>query len=251
MTLKPMSIATTALVASVTTLGACGADGANVGVSVAALSSDGASQLTSTDGAGTNVAITSGQLAVRDIEFDLPVGATCADVADQLEGARCEAADNADEAGEAKIIIDGPMVIDLVQRTATPSLDAVRIPAGTYRRVDVRVESSAALDDAALVVDLAFDWAETASRATLRLDFSEDIRTESPGGIDVAAGEDLVTRFVVDGWLAGADLVACLEDLGAAPGDATTVTGDDCGAIETAVKNNFKESADLVDSDDD
>ncbi len=226
---------------------ACGTDATAVGISVAALSGDGSPTLTAADASGTSFSITAGQLAVRDIEFDLPAGLSCADVADQLVGASCEATDDAAPDGEAKLIIDGPFIVDLVHRTAEPSLADVRIPAGTYGRVDVRVDPSAALGGASLVTDLAFDWGGTASTAALRLSFGEDIRTEVPGGVVVAEGDDLLARFVVDGWLAGADVIGCLEAVGAAPGDAATIDGSACGDVEAAVKDNFKNSADLVD----
>ncbi|MEZ4369023.1 MAG: hypothetical protein R2939_22490, partial [Kofleriaceae bacterium] len=217
-----------------------------MGVAIGALSGAGpGAPLTAADQAGVVYTLSAGQLGVRDIEFDLPDGVTCGDLDGELVGATCD-----DDAGEDKLVVAGPFVVDLVARTATPSLAEVRIPAGTYRRVDVRVEPTPALDGAALAATLAFSWDATPSTVALRLRLNEDIRTEAPGGVVVAAGDDLVARFVIDGWLAGADVVGCLEAEGAAPGDDAVIDDDagGCGDLEDAIKENFKESADLGDS---
>lgn len=236
--------------------GACADDG-GVGVSVAALRGDGPAA----DGAGTEFTITAGQLYLRHIELDLPSGRRCADVEGSLTGVTCE--DSTGVSEESKLRIDGPFAVDLLTATSTPSLAGVVIPAGTYGRIDLRVDDGdpadgviapgSALDDNAFVVEAGFDWNGTPTTLDLRLNFDEDIRIEQPGGVVVAEGEDLIARFAAGAWLAGVDLVGCLDGEGLTAVDGK-VTIDDrrdgaCGGIEDRVKNNMKESGDLSSDD--
>lgn len=227
------------LLASTATLVACGDSSDTAGISVHALR--GATP-TAADSAGTSYTLQSGVMVLEHIELDLPLGVRCADVADQVVGARCDAADSADD-GEDKLRIDGPLTVDLVAGTSTPSLAGVVIPAGTYRRVDLRV------DDFAIRAD--FDLHGTPTVLDLRTDFSEDIRVEQPGGVPVAPGDDLIARFALADWLVGVDLVACIDDAVTVTGGVAVVDDRACPGVDDAIKRNMKESGDLGDSSDD
>lgn len=241
-------------------LAACGGtDGA--GISVSALSGPGSTP-TAEDASGTTFTLSEGLLHLRHIELDLPAGTTCADVADALVGATCSDVSTVDD--EAKIRIAGPIVVDLVAGTSTPSLDDVVIPAGTYDRIDLRVddgdpqeglvEPGSALDDNAFAVIAEFDHDGTPTVLDLRLNFDEDIRIEQPGGVEVAAGDDLAARFATGAWLDGVDLVACIAGGDVVIADGVAVIDDEhdgsCSGIEDTIKRNMKESGDLSSSDD-
>lgn len=226
-------------------LGACVTDGDVAGVGVRAVTGGGdvpasPSELTFTDDGGNQFAIESAYLHLRDIELDLPDGLTCADIASTLSGADCEP-------GDDKIVITGPLDIDLVAGTATPSLAAVEIPAGQYERIDFRVDDNAQDTSFAVVADFERDMLYTLN---LNLDFSEDIRIESPLGVSVDAGTDLIAEFVVGDWLAGIDVGSCM-DAGDVTLDGSTVTIDDdsssgaCSDIENIIKDNMKNSGQL------
>jgi hypothetical protein len=220
----------------------CSSDGASTGLSVQAVTSTGSSaDLAATDDGGDDFAIESAFLSLRDIELDLPDDATCADIADGLGGgATCDDSDNS-----AKIVVAGPFEVDLVAGTATPSLEDVQIPVGTYSRVDFRVEDNA--DDVSFAVLATFEHEGSPLSLDLSLDFNEDIRIEEAGGTTVDEDTDLIAQFVVDNWLAGVDIGGCIDDSGVEVDGTTVVVSDattsgSCSAIEDTIKGNMKES---------
>lgn len=235
----------------------CADDSGTAGIAMSALSRDGKAPVP-TDKAGTAFTMQQGLLHLRHIELDLPSGMTCAGLADQLVGATCKDASVAGE--EAKIRIAGPIVVDLVAGTSTPSLAGVVIPAGTYRRIDLRVDdgvpsqgvvtAGSPLDRNALAVIATFDHRGAQATLDLRLNFNEDIRIEQPGGVAVAPGDDLVARFAASNWLAGVNLGGCVDTLTATAGRYVVDDRNDgaCAGIEDTVKRAMKESGDLDDS---
>ncbi len=195
------------------------------------------------DDGGTVYALDSGTLRLRHIELDLPDGERCADVADSLVGAECDDGDSDD-----KIRIAGPFTVDLVTGTSMPSLADVVVPAGNYARVDFRVEDGP--DDSAFAVAAAFEHDGEALSLALTLDFNEDIRIEAPAGVSIDADSDLIAEFVIDNWLAGVDIGACIAegDVGR-EGDVVFVddssTSGSCSDIEDTIKRNMKLSGQL------
>lgn len=192
------------------------------------------------DTADTAFTLSAATLNLRDIKLDLPNGTRCADVEADLENATC----SSDSDDDDTIKIDGPFVVDLVAGTSTPTLDDVVIPALSYRRVDFRVDD---IDDVSFAVVADFDLEGTAMTLDLSLDFNEDIRIEQAGGVDVTADSDLIAEFVIDDWLAGVDIGACIDD-GDVSVEGTTVTVSEdstsgsCSDIENVIKDNMKDS---------
>ncbi|MBK7534169.1 MAG: hypothetical protein IPI49_02135 [Myxococcales bacterium] len=221
---------------------------------MSALSRDGKAPVP-TDTAGTSFTLQQGLLHLRHIEIDLPQGQRCADLGDTLAGATCRDPSVAGE--EAKIRIAGPIVVDLVAGTSTPTLANVVIPAGSYKRIDLRVDdgqpsqgvvqAGSPLDDNALAVIAAFDRGGVQAVLDLRLNFDEDIRIEQPGGVSVAPGDDLIARFAATNWLSGVNLKACVDTLTASAGRYVVDDRNDgaCAGIEDTVKRAMKESGDL------
>lgn len=213
--------------------------------------------LTLTDEVGTVYTLTSTKVNLRDIELDLPAGTRCNEIEAELAGgARC-ASDASDDAsggnddaqgGGDKVRIDGPFTVDLLAGTATPSLDAVRVPALAWDRIDFRVEPADAgeLQDASWRTTATFDRDGVAAELTLALRFNEDVRVEAAGGVTVDPSAPLLVRFDVTQWLSGAALGACIASGEADDGDAISIDdrtrGQACGSIEGALKEAIKRS---------
>jgi len=222
----------------------CGGDAVeSMGLQVRAASSTAApsnADLIMLDSADTAFNLSVATLNLRDIKLDLPEGIVCADVEADLENASC----SSDSGDEDTIEIEGPFLVDLVAGTSTPTLDDVVIPALSYRRIDFRVDD---VNDESFAVIADFDLDGSAMTLDLSLDFNEDIRIEQAGGIDVTADSDLVAEFVVNDWLAGVDIGACIDD-GDVAVDGTTVTVSEdstsgsCSDIENTIKDNMKNS---------
>lgn len=239
---------------------------------------------------GEPLTLTSAQVYVRDIELDLPVGVTCADVADAIgAGVTCSASDDGvnspgddnptpgddnggvddnptpgddnggaggvdDSPNSAKLRIAGPFVVDLVSRTATPSLAGIQIPALTYRRVDMRIDdgdpddgligAGSALDDRSWVSELAWRRDGQDYTVAMSLKFNEDVRIEPAGGVTLEPGDDLLVLFDATRWLGGLPLARCLDDgsLTAAGGKIVLDDRADCGDVEGVLKDAIKRS---------
>jgi hypothetical protein len=188
--------------------------------------------------------LTSARIHVRDIKLDLPDGSDC----DDRAGTVCT---------NDTIEIRGPFDIDLMTGVSTPSLDVVRVPAGTYKRIDFRIDDDGALDDRSLVATADFVHQGQPMTLALSLRFNEDVRVEAPQGITVSGdGAALLTLFDATAWLDGLDVAECLtrDELVV---DGSTVTVDDdltsgtgsCSEIENVLKLNIKTAAQLEHTD--
>jgi hypothetical protein len=247
----------TSLLISFLSLGflACAGGGEGVGINVHAVSLTPGSAdngLALQDQGGADFSMPTALVHLRHIELDLPAGKACAEIEADLVGGQCLA--------DEKIRIQGPFVVDLVTGTSQPDLGAVVIPAGTYKRIDIRVddgdpqegliEPGSPLDDYSLVVKTRFTYNQAPATLELSLNFDEDIRIEEVSGVAVQAGTDLVAEFVVNDWLAGVDIIDCLDSGELTLDETGTATIDDnadgaCGGIENIIKNNMKNSGQL------
>jgi hypothetical protein len=215
---------------------------------------------------GTHLMLTEARIHLRDIRLDLPQGTKCADVKNLLVGATCgegeheetESEDGGTHGGSGTVEIPGPLVVDLLNNTTTPDLSGLRLPAGTYRRIDFRLEegrsdelpANDALIGASFIARAQFtDDGSPASTLELRFAFSEDARFESATGVTVEADDTLVALLKPQVWLEGLPVGQCLK-----AGDLTVTNGvariDDsargsCSDAENRVKENIKRSNDL------
>ncbi len=185
---------------------------------------------------------------VRDIEFDLPDGVSCSGD-DDFDGECDEDSD--------KIVVTGPWLVDLMTGTATPPMDDIRIPAGRYKRVDVRfddaepaqapgLEIPAELAGATLVADGTTSTGD-AERFQLRLKFNEDARFETEDGIDVdeTGTQAMLLELDASSWFASVNLSDCVEDGDLAIDDGVLMIDDEdgsCSDIENDLKRAIKES---------
>ena len=242
--MKLSCIVTTIIVAAA--MSACSSS-EGIGIDVRASTSTGLSandtDLLVIDDGGGAFALETARLRLRHIELDLPDGSQCSDLADDLVAAECD-----DDPDGDKIHIPGPFDVDLMTGESTPSLASVVIPAGMYKRIDFRVEDG--VDEVAFAATALFERDGETLTLDLSLDFNEDIRIEEPAGTQVTAESNLIAQFVVDDWLAGVDIGACMDDGDVAIEDGTVSVDDgstsgSCSDIENIIKVNMKESGQL------
>ena len=211
------------------------------------------SALTLEDEGGTPLSITKAEVYVRDIELDLPDDLSCEDLTGTLTEASCTS--------DQKVVISGPRVINLITGSSRPSLSGVVIPAGLYKRVDIRLDdgkvngglimSGDPLDDKTLAVEADLNLHEVTTRLSLMLKFNEDLRIEDPEGVYVEDGEALLTQLNVAHWFKNIDLASCLNDLEVERDDGVLIIDDDeqlegeCAGIENMIKRHIKESGQL------
>jgi hypothetical protein len=122
------------------------------------------------DAGGTVFTVRSGYANVGRIRIALPEGMDCSD-----------ADETACESGEARL--EGPWVSDLLTGKWKPEPGAVRLPVGSYKRLEVRLESqdktSPGVPDLArhsLVFNGSFSYAGRGDRPfSISLDFEEEV----------------------------------------------------------------------------
>lgn len=207
----------------------------------------------SSDGAAFT--LTAARANFRDIEIDLPDGQRCADL--QVEApAQCKS----EPGGSETIIVRGPIIVDLVTGTSTPDLSTVRIPAGTYSRIDFRLDDTTAesglptsdeLYGRSFVASAAFEHEGTPAELQIALQFNEDFRVEEPEGVDLRGADgELLTLLRPELWFEELPVGDCI-----AKGDVVVENGtyrlDDragggCSGAEGVLKRNLKRSADLT-----
>jgi hypothetical protein len=264
------SIRTTLLSAAALSLSACGSgDGATLHFSVrdrvsssAALN---ASQIaaegetappTFQSSDGVTLELTQARIHLRDIRLDLPQGTKCADVIGLAAGAQCKGSETG--TGSGTLVVAGPIVVDLMTGATTPDLSGLVIPAGTYKRIDFRLEEAKAGELAATEPLIGYSLkasahftgtAQAGKKLELALKFSEDARFETATGVVVPEGGKLLAMLQPTKWLAGLPLGTCLQK-GEVTVEGDTVRIDDkakgdCSGAESLVKNNIKNSGDL------
>ena len=192
---------------------------------------------------------------LRDIRLDLPKGSRCEDVLATVSGAECKSSTSGDDS--KTLVVAGPLVVNLMTGATTPDISGLRIPAGTYRRIDFRLTDAATGVTPAALAESAFhlkaDFTHAGAPAVLdvRLDFEEDARFESATGVEVGEGDadSLLVLMKPQVWLQGLPLGGCL-----AKGDVAVVggvlaldekAGGDCSATEGLIKDAIKRSGDL------
>jgi hypothetical protein len=166
--------------------------------------------------------------------------------------------DSASGSSGDKITIRGPFVVDLVDGTSTPEIANVTIPAGHYRRVDVRfsndghgkLDASDPLHDLTFVADGKFTPNGAGEMPfNLALDFNEEARFESEAGIDISeeSVKDVLLKLDVSKWFSALPVGNCMEE-GALAADGDMLVIDEraeCSHIERDLKDAIKTSGRL------
>lgn len=205
-------------------------------------SREAARRFTLTDAGGTRFDLERAVAHVTWVRLRTPAGRPCRK---ELHST-CEAED---------IRLEGPFVADLMNGTLSPDLPAFQAPAGTYRRIEARLddldEDKAALEPAlaghSVVLSGTFAYAGRADRAfSLSLDFNELVRFE---GGSMAVRQDTLThlllRFGVESWLKEIDIGRCLDEGRLVldnQGNLKLDDGSNCDGLEKALKEAVKAS---------
>jgi hypothetical protein len=274
MNLRVPSLRQTLLSTAAVSLAACGGEGASLRFSVhesqvrtASVHLQGA-QATDTSTApptftssdGITFTLTDARIHLKDIRLDLPQGTKCAEVRGLLSGATCKGGDSG--SGSGTVVVPGPILVDLMTGATQPDLSTLRLPAGTYKRIDFRLEEAKAgevpstepLVGYSLRVKAGFTHDSTPSTLELNLKFSEDARFESSTGVEVGADDALLALLQPQVWLEGLPVATCLQK-----GDLVMSNNvllidarakGDCSGAEETVKRNIKTSGDLRKSKD-
>lgn len=198
---------------------------------------------------GIDFHLTEVRVGIRDVELDLPLGVACAELEADIVGGRCSDI-------ERKIIFSGPFVADLLTGETTPSLDAARIPALAYPRIDYRIDDVSGLEAGDPLAGNSFlaraDF-EANDGALMELlivlDFSEDIRIENAAGVALPPDGTLTVAFDTTGWLSGLPIARCVDDGELRiEGDRAVIDedADDCGDAENTIRDNIERSPRLV-----
>ena len=195
-----------------------------------------------TDLGGTTFTITEARINVRHIQFDYPEGSS----------------ENTNQ-----ISLDGPFLIDLMMDTSNPEIGAFDVEPGIYKRIDVRLDDTKAVDglvspnddlmDNTLVIKGSFDYDGNTNRNfTFILKFNEDVRFEEPGGISVSEGDtkDIILNLQVDEWLSNINITECIDDGDIVlEGSGNLIINDDnnndCNNFEGNIKTNIKNNYDF------
>lgn len=204
------------------------------------------SAFTVTDAGGTTFTIRSSLANVGYVEIKLPDGQECT-----------EAIDRDCEMDEVKL--PGPFVANLMTGAFQPDIGTFRIPAGSYKRVEFRLEAlkegaptpEPSLLGNSMIITGTFSYAGRADRAfSIALDFDEELRVESPTGMTVRDQglSKLVLLLEVEKWMATADITRCLEEgelLLDQAGNLVANEENDCEGLEEVLKSGVKGSGEL------
>lgn len=201
---------------------------------------------------GMQFELKTARVNLRDIQVDLTSKEKCEDVKPLLAApAECK--------GESTIIMRGPFVVDLATGVSTPDLSTARIPAGTYRRIDFRLDDTkdgegvAATDPLytkSFHAEAAFTHEGNPATLVVSLKINEDLRVERPEGVtlDGTEGELLVLMQPAQ-WLEGIPVADCLAKKDVVVENGILRLDDNasggCSAAEGVLKENLKRSMDL------
>lgn len=209
------------------------------------------------DARGAMIKLESARAYVRHIELDLPSGAPCDPSGFDDQGGRLSLSCDDDPTDDSHHLrINGPFVVDLVSGEASPAMPELVLPAGNYRRVDVRFDDAEASegvvpsgDELADRTIVAAGRLEDDSAFDLRLRFNEDARFERAGGVEVpeSVGQ-LLLWLDVGQWFAGLPIDGCRDDghLDVRDGRLQLEDGrGSCSDVENHLKERIKTSGQL------
>lgn len=192
-----------------------------------------AEALLARDASGASMTLSSATLGVSRVDFDKPGAATCPTATGALM-VHCDS---------AKIRIESAVSVDLLTGVSTPSFEDLVIPAGTYKKIEVRFDM--------LVASGTIDYRGTVTPYDLRLVINEDAKFESAGGVVVGTdpSDQVLMLLDVTQWFSSLPLTECLDD-----GDLTVENGRiaianrgmKCSMVEKALKDAIKASSKLA-----
>ena len=215
------------------------------------------------DRAGTVFTLATARANIERIDLELPIGTTCVGIAGLVDGSGGgdgAAHSNVCGGGGTSIRLNGPWVVDLLTGAATPAMPPIHVPAGTYRRVDVRFDKADPKDGVVAAGDTLADNTLVATGTAplggssqpfrLALAFTEDARFESASGITIVNDQAASVLLELDAsaWFAALPLGQCASDGDLPVEGGVLVLGDGHGAcsdIENVIKDAIKASGEL------
>lgn len=207
---------------------------------------------------GVTFTLTEAHLRLENLRLRLPQGTGCADVRGLPPGATCSRGDSG--SGTSDMFIPGPILVDLMTGATTPDLSGLRLPSGTYKAIDFRMEdpppstregpSDEMLAHYSLVAKATFTREDTVNTLDLRLQFpEEDARFESTAGIAVDADDEMLALLQPRTWLEGIPVGGCLQTGDLQLTQNVLRINDQaqgaCANAERTLKRNIKYSGDL------
>jgi len=244
-------------------LGACSGletgNGRDAPILVAALTT---SDVDPVDRDGKSFALETVRAGVERIEIHLPDGVGCAGLPGLVDGSTGDSEPHTSvcAGGDDTIRLNGPWVVDLSSGAATPAIPAVSVPAGSYRRIDVRfapvdprdgaVGDDDPLADETLVATGTASLDDGVQPFRLALAFHEDARFDADEGVSLALDQttDVLLELDPSAWFATIPLAECAEDGDLEVVDGVLVLSDgggSCSAVEGAIKDAIKASGEL------
>lgn len=202
------------------------------------------------DETGESFTFTGAKVGVRDIDFHLADGQNCTDVAAELEApVVCD---------DDKIRIEGPFVVDLFSGEATPSLADLTIPAGAYRRVDVRfddarsdwglLESDDPLLSNSFLLEGQIESTGSPFRITIDVNVEARYLNDQAQLLSQEAAESVFLNLDPSGWLSALPISQCILDGEFEQLDDLILiqdSGSNCQEIENALKRVIRDSGSL------
>jgi hypothetical protein len=198
------------------------------------------------DSAGSEVILTSIEVLVKRIDFDLPEGLDC----EHAPGTACDS---------GSVSVKGSFSMNLMTGVSTPALDKIRLPEGLYKKVDLELEedssgNSGGISDPSspnMVILGRTDSAKGPVRLfALKVDLSDGLDFEKPEGFKITAGSlnTVLMQLAVDNWLQGVDLSSCLDTTTVLPDGSgvLNLAGDDfCGGDGLRIRRNIEASGEI------
>lgn len=160
--------------------------------------------------------------------------------------------------GSPTIIVNGPIVVDLLTGESSPDLRKVRLPTGVYKRIDFRLDDAKdqglsatdPLNGNTFVARATFQNNGQPTTLAVALSFNEDLRVEEENGVTLSGDEgELLLLLKPTSWLSDVPVIDCLNkgdlvvDNGVVLLDERPKGG--CSGVEDTLKRNIKRSMDL------
>jgi hypothetical protein len=202
------------------------------------------------DAGGESFEFNQARVGVRDIDFYLAEGVTCNELSLDLQGpVTCD--------GD-KVRVAGPFVVDLLTGESWPDLSGLTIPAGDYRRVDVRFDDAredwglVEATDPLLGNSFALEGVIVATgelfRVTVDVNVEARYINEQAQLLPEDAPASVLLTLNPEQWFAALPISECIaEGEFTRSGEVILIqdSGSNCQEIENALKHAIRDSGSL------
>ncbi|MDB5051777.1 MAG: hypothetical protein JWO30_4848 [Fibrobacteres bacterium] len=203
------------------------------------------------DSSGSDLTLTSIDVLVSRIDFNLPDSLDCEDA----KGTVCDS---------GEVSIRGSFAMDLMTGASTPALSKIRLPAGLYKKVGLELKEEAVESGKSgmgklgedsfapnMIIKGRTDGSKGPARLfALKLNLREGLDFEKPDGFTITAASlnNVQMQLAVDNWLQGVKLSSCLDTTTVLPDSSGTwnLEGDDfCAGDGLRIRRNIEASGDI------